>query len=682
MNNIQLYINDQLVDLSDDSPIALTFQINNLAEVKNQQGNTSNQFKLPLTQNNRRILGFPDDVAFCTDLPYTKYAAKLVQDGLEIIPYGIGELNGVDTDSANITILSGNVDFFDAIDGSLYDMGDVKSPWYSPLWKAYDHAWTLDNVAHSQTKTDGWIYPVIDYGNFTEDFTQPINVTTLRPGFLIKTAIDILLKCAGYKAKVSLLADPLYPLLLAQFSNGSWEHGADYQNQPDTLSCTATNGANIQLNHPNNSNPGGRFVFSPTSDPSQQLNNGVFTAAQRGDYTITVNFPHVYLYGRITGKHPTYLTVTITIHTPGQPDIYPASLDFNWDLGSWVRDLGTSGSSVTGHVDIYKQSLSCQTELAAGQSVEINYTWLGDNPSAFVVYPGATFIVQAQNHLVKYTQQVQCERIFPDISQKDLLKDTLQRFGIICQTDNANRTISFNSFRDIVNNIPIAKNWTAKCLDQGKTVNFQLGGYAQANNLKYKEDDAVLPAGFADAIITVKDATLPASADLFESQFAPTLNRPYLSGTIAQIKMIDPDNGDDLSIGVSPRILVDQKTNLNNKPITFTDGSNSVVVNDIISTPYFYKPTGDHNLCFGDMPAGTPGKTLPGLKIKYYPELEKILQQTKKVVRYFLLAPRDILELDLLIPVYLAQDSAYYYINKIDAWRKGQPTKVELVKLG
>jgi len=52
------------------------------------------------------------------------------------------------------------------------------------------------------------------------------------------------------------------------------------------------------------------------------------------------------------------------------------------------------------------------------------------------------------------------------------------------------------------------------------------------------------------------------------------------------------------------------------------------------------------------------------------------------VIRYVMLTPRDILELDLMIPVYISQDSAYYYINKIDSWRKGQPTKIELVKLG
>lgn len=680
MNDLQLYIDDQLVDLSDDSPIALTFQINNLAEVRNQQGNTSNQFKLPLTQNNRRILGFPDDVAFCTDKPYQKYQAKLVQDGLEIIPYGICELNSIEQNAANVTILSGNVDFFDAIDGQLYEMGDSKSPWYSKLWQAYEHDWTLDNAVASQTKTEGWIYPVIDYGNFTEDFSAPVNVTTQRPGFFIKSAVDLLVAGTGYKATGSLLSNPLYPKLIAQFSNGSWEHGTDYQNQPDNLSCTASNNNNIDLDHPNSKNPTGLIILNPVSDPSNQLSNGIFTAKKRGVYTITAYFPKIMLSGRITGD-PSNLDVTISIYTNGQPRI-AASTNFNWDAGNYVRS--GSGSNVRGYIYTEKQTLSCQEELAEGESVEINYTWRGGNPSHFTIYPGATLTIKAENGQVKYTQKVQCERILPDISQKDLLKDVFQRFGIICQTDNATKTISFNSFRDIINNIPLAKNWTAKCLDQGKSISFQLGGYAQVNTLKYKTDDAVLPTGFADDVIKVKDTTLPANADLFESQFAPTLNRPYIGGSIAQIKMIDPDNGDDFSIGVSPRILIDKKLNISGsgKTVTFTDGNRQVVVNDTISTPYFYKPDGTFNLCFGDMAAANGTSTNAGMRTLYYPELEKILQQTKKVVRYFLLTPRDILELDLLIPVYLEQDSAYYYINKIDSWRKGQPTNVELVKLG
>jgi hypothetical protein len=702
MNQLQLYINEQLVDLSDDSPIALTFQINDLADVKNQQGNTSNQFKLPLTQRNRQILGFPDDIAFTTNLPYQQYQAKLVQDGLEIIPYGIAELNGIEQNNANVTVLSGNVDFFDAIDGKLYEMGDSTSLWsnlgQNLVWKDYDHDWTVDNAARSQSKTDGWIWPVVDYGLIsTSDYTTPIDIRYQRPGFFIKTAIDLLLKSAGYKGKGSLLDDPLYPLLICQFSNGSFEHGTDYQTQPDNRGMNAENNSGTILNHPGSGNPGGVFSWKTViSDPSMQFSGDLFTSNRTNAVKITVTFPHVYLSGRVNhDEHSSRLTATIYYRDPNYPstpDSPLAPITFSFDGASeningnnpkgWTRDHG-DGSNIQGHMDLHDTILSCSTTLPQNGGIYIAYVWTGYNPSYAYISPGATFLIESQQQTLQLGQPIQCERIFPDISQKDLLKDTLQRFAIICQTDNSAKTVYVNSLRDIVNNIPIAKDWTSKCLNQGKQVTFQLGNYAQVNYMKYKEDANVLPLNFANSQINVADTTLAPSADLFQSQFGPTTNRDYIGGTIAQIRMIDNTaDSNNLSIGVSPRILVDQKRGLPyNKPVTFTDGTNNIIVNDIISTPYFYKPDGDYNLCFCDMP-GSGVTSQPGLKTKYYPELQKILGQTKKVVRYMMLTPRDILELDLLIPIYLQQDTAYYYINKIDAWRKGQPCKVDFVKLG
>jgi hypothetical protein len=684
MNDLQLYINDQLVDLSDDSPIALTFQINNLAEVKNQQGNTSNQFKLPLTQNNRRILGFPDDVAFCTKLPYTKYQAKIIQDGLEIIPYGIGELSSVDNDTANITVLSGNVDFFDAIDGKLYDMGDSESVWTKKgkelLWQQYDHKWSVENVALSQTKTEGWIWPMVDYGKISAaDYSTPIDVRYQRPGFFIKTAIDLLIKSTGYKAKGSLFDDPLCPLLICQFANDTFEHGTDHQKHPNG-SIQVQTGQNLTFRHPNVNNPLGSVPFGLVYyDPDR------FYLPQQNSYTSP----------QIINVAASFTFSLAFYSTNSHRNAYGSKVDiqlrrFNaGDPNGTVLEHKLFEYAARGDADTIRaknQTISCETLLQPGQSLKVTYEFSGYTGGMLTLDAGATFSVNSKNEAVQFGQMVQCERIFPDISQKDLLKDTLQRFGIICQTDKATKTISFNSFRDIVDNIPIAKNWSKKCVDHGKTINFQLGGYAQVNTMKYKEDDAVLPKSFADSAINVTDDTLQASADLFESQFGPTLNRPYISWTIGTIKMIEAESEDgDFSISVSPRILVDKKLDLrdHNQTVTFTDyNGNNVVLNDIISIPYFYKPDGQYNLCFKDMPGSIANKPLPGLKTKYYPELEKILQQTKKVVRYFLLTPRDILELDFLIPVYLEQDSAYYYINKIDAWRKGQPVKVELVKIG
>jgi len=697
MDQIQLYLNDQRVDLSDDNPIALTFQINNLAEVQNQQGNTSNQFKLPLTQRNRQILGFPDDIAFTTSLPYQQYQARLLQDGLEILPYGIGELNGIDQDTANITILSGNVDFFDAIDGKLYDMGDSTSVWsnygQSLLWKPFDHTWNIDNMADSQTYTDGWIYPIVDYGAIDPTiFSTPIDVRYQRPGFFIKTAIDLLLKSARYKGAGSLFGDPLYPLMIAQFSNGSFQHGTDYQNQTDDRGLSVANVMQLTLNHPDARNPGGTLTWnSIISDPSNQFSGGALYTSNyvNNDVIVTVTFPHVFLFGQLMHNGNTSkITVYLFYRDPsGIPDTQLTSFDFSFegygekkagnppgsDPNGWTRLDNSSGSDIIASIDIYNTVISFQTTLPKNGGIYVGYGWHGAQPSYAYFYPGYTFVIKSQNETVQYGQVVQCERIFPDISQKDLLKDTLQRFGIICQTDNTTKTISFNSFNDIVNNIPIAKDWSSKCLNQGKQIAFQLGNYAQDNYMQYQTDPNILPLKYGWSQIRINDQTLPANATLFESPFGPSFNRPYYGGTIAQITTIDNTSSDkSFSIGVEPRILIDQKLNIGalNKTVTLIDDTgNQRVINDIISTPYFYKPDGAYSLMFDD------------LRKKYYPQLEKILTQTKKVIRYILLTPRDILELDLLIPVYIQQDSAYYYINKIDSWRKGQPTKVELVKL-
>ncbi len=689
MDQLQLYINDRLVDLSDDTPIALTFQINDLGEVKNQQGNTSNQFKLPLTQRNRMILGFPDDVAFCTNLPYQQYQAKLIQDGLEILPYGIAELNGVELDTASITVLSGNVDFFDAIDGKLYDMGDSTSQWSnfgkSLVWQPYDHQWNLNNVADSQQKTDGWIWPVVDYGAIDPSiFNKPINVQYQRPGFFIKTAVDLLLQSAGYKGAGSLLADPLYPLMIAQFSNSSFTHGTDYQNQPPLKGCQVSNAQNQTEQHANvnnHSNTGTINFTNIISNPSGYWQNNRYTPDEPVAVNITLIIPALRFQGKVGTDDPASLNIYITL-LDSNSNVNLATTTFDFTNGYTGRVSG-SGSSLVGYLLAPRTTLSFSTQLSPTtfESIQVNYEFLGLSGSSFTLYAGATLIVAPQNQSVQFSQYIQCERIFPDISQKDLLKDILQRFGIICQTDNATKTISFNSLRDIVNNIPIAKNWTNKCLDQGKQVTFQLGNYAQVNYMQYKDDDNVLPLKYGWSQINIADTTLPATATLIESQFAATLNRPYFGGTIAEINMIDI-TGDslDFSISVTPRILIDQKLSLGTgQTVTFTDGNgNNRVINDVISTPYFYKPDAPEL----SLDYGQASLMFDDLRKQYYPELEKVLTQTKKVVRYIMLSPRDILELDLLIPVYLQQDGAYYYINKINAWRKGQPTKVELVKLG
>lgn len=686
MQTLQLYINNQLADLSDDNPIALTFQINDLADVKNQAGNTSNQFKLPLTQNNRRILGFPDDIRITNELPYTVYAAKLVQDGLEIVPNGQGVINSCDENSAAFTVISGNVDFFDGLDGKIYDMGDKTKPTGAKQpFVPYQHVWDLNTVAVSQTKTDGFIYPVVNHGTLSPKKPYTVDVRQLRPAFFLHTFIDMIVRQTGYKPTGSLLNDELYNKIIIPFSNDEFEHGTDYQLEPDGLGMLA---------YTNTQNTGKYSIFpvigavgreglinfgDEASDPTNQYLNSVFTSKQIITVNVLVNIQGMYVRGRINDTNPTTLDIIITYEAAAGGTLeVPVTYDFY--NGQWTRVPGTSGGGLQGYNNFGPRKLSAEFDLQIGDKVSLRYRFNGDAPGSFTMDAGASFEIRSVKTNVLFGQNVQCERIFPDISQKDLLKDTLQRFAIICQTDNFNRVVNFASFKDIVKNIPIAKDWSGKVLNQGKGIAFQLGNYAQANYLKYKTDDAITD-GYADDVINVNDKTLPASVDLFTSQFAPSYNSPFVAGTTALIRRIAEDaeeGATEFTESVSPRILVDNKLNLFNTgdTVNFVDGANTIPINDTISVPYFYKLNGAFSLMWKDQDGS------PGLRSLYYHELERILQRTKKVTRFFLLTPLDILDIDLLIPIYLEQDNAYYYINKIDSWRKGQPVKVELVKLG
>jgi len=699
----QLFINDQRCDLDNDSLIGLTFQINDLGDVQNQQGNTSNQFKIPNTQNNRRIFGFPDDIQMCQREVYGKLDGRYIRNGVEVFANAFAEVNASNEQQIALTLLSGNVDFFDLLGGQLADMGDSTSQYsnygQTLVWKPYDHVWNLQNAAGSQKNTassgnngiGGWIYPLVDYGLFSDDFTLPIDVHSMRPGFFIKTAIDLLVKSTGYLAKGSLLKNPLYPLLIAQFSNGSWEHGVDYQNQPDEKGVVASLGQNLNITHPNASQPFPRptLIFNNIiSNPSNFYNvgTGVYTVNQVLGVNISLKIPELFFLGHIDSTYGSSLDINIVYIDPINGEVVLAGITYDL-TNNPTRIFAGSLPTQFGYTTILNQTLGFQTDLPVNGKIKIEYDFKGYTGSQFSMKAGAELTIKANNQDVLFGQTVQCEKIFPDTSQKDLLKDTLQRFGIICQTDVYSKTINFASLKDIVSNIGKAYNWTSKCLNQGKDVEYKLSdNYAQVNYLEYQVDPnagpSIIPPRYGWSKIVINDKTLsPYPAELIVSMFGASLNRPFVGGVTALVQMIDPTTGsNDFSISVAPRILISNKVDLLKlgKTIHFTDDpdgdlndpDHNIFVNDVVDCPYFFKTGGEHSLMWDD------------LKLMNYSELMQILKDTKKPTRYFLLSEQDIKDLDLLIPVYLEQDNAYYYINNIEAWQPNVPTKVTLVKLG
>src|SRR6185312_17494673 len=116
MQEKELFINgESFYFLEQDEPIPYTLQVNDLGDLTSLYNNYTKQFKLPLTQRNKIILGFPDDVNVNTGLVYQENKAKLIVSGIEIIRNGKAEIQDTPNNCADVAILAGNCDFLDKL---------------------------------------------------------------------------------------------------------------------------------------------------------------------------------------------------------------------------------------------------------------------------------------------------------------------------------------------------------------------------------------------------------------------------------------------------------------------------------------------------------------------------------------------------------------------------------------
>jgi len=631
MSQPQLYINGEKVILADNSEVALSFQINNLGELRNQQGNTSNQFEVPLTLgDNNRILGNPANIPFTDDIPYTQLKAKVVQGGIETIQSGKGEIKECNDEVASVVVTSGNVDFFDLLEAKI-----------SELWTKfvqYEHTWDLTNAADSQTKTSGWIYPIIDYG---AGLSGNIDVRNLRPAFFLHTAVQEICDATGYTISGKVLDLDFYKRILLPLSVTPFEHGKNYSNYIENFKAVAKRpGYNYKLISQATAQTS--IDLSAQEDPSGSWNGVTYTAKDTFDLAIELNY-NIYVEQTYFGS--------------GSVPAWKIQIRKN---GTVIAENFHESDPLIGNATYTDQILMAETNLAVNDTIEI---WAEQFPTTnrafchLTVRSNQGLIIDPIEELVTFGQKVQIEKVLPDVAQKDLIKDMFQKFGIFCITDNLRKEIKFVQFKEIIANKLIADDWSDIMIDESKNVSYRLGDYARKNKMMYTEDETVKKY-YGDSFITVANENLKQESELFTSMFSATEMGSYPSVTTTGIKapVIDMSKA-------NYRILLDRKVET---PVTFTDGT-STSDKTKISLPYFE--------------GTTDGLTWEQLRKDNYYELEKVLYRCKKIVRLFRLTPEHIQKLDFSKPVYIRQLGAYFYKNKVDSFIEGIPTQVELVRL-
>lgn len=641
----QIYINDLLIEMPDKPVVALTSQINDLAELKDHQSTLSYTIKAPATINNLKVIENAERIESDTVIPYRKNRARVVKNGVDVVKNGFAEIRSIDK-TINFVVYEGNVDFFAAIEGkTLYDL-DLS---------ALNHGFDLDTVINLNPVTGGVKYPLINYGTYVNN-ARTVDCKDLRPAIFAFTILNKIIEDSGFTAEGSILSNTKWQKIIIPFING-FNKELFYNKSPYPIIFDGESAV------------GATF---PTS----------FIVGQ-GDNNHNPPYPQYSLSGGM------YLRYKITDCSPGAGGI---SISINGTtyltspthdgIGSFYTD-SISEIGLAASVGVKLTYVNCTVEILGGRFYG---TLTPDDVSVLegdfsVYFPPTTksnlsgssdvwLAMEAEANEDHFETRAM-QNFLPDMTQKEFVKWFGQMFHVLFKTSYHDKKLILKTFTEIVNDTSNAINWTNNLHSRDWQLEYRIGSYSRNNTFKYKEDseDKAIDFGLGDGSIKIDDSTLAVESEIFNSPFAATAMGLYLEDLdVAFINKLDENN--EFKVKTEPRILIDDVSTLDDD-VTYDNGVESEITDTDIPVPYFIRLDKDFNLGFNN-----------SILIDNYSAFTTVLNKSKKLIAPFKLTAVDFHNLDHFIPVYLAQHSAYFYINKVIGFTGEGLTKVELIRIG
>lgn len=646
MNKIQV----NGVFLEGGDVIAQTFSVNNLGDISTRQGGVSNRFNLPLSDLNRKTLGFPEDLNTTSRNPYIKVDATLYDENTPIAE-GFLKIEEVINDSIEVTFFSDNSGWFNLIkDKTLKDL----------YLDDLDHDWTGANIraSFSHTSADGYIYPFIEYGRSYNSTIASTNfsVSNFYPAVYVKRIFEQIFYDVGYSIEGDLLNLWEYHNSIIPFS------AKDFTHSPKFISDKTQ-------------------VFTV----EDQTLNETFDKIQSDPNTLTVL--EVELDPLITYEVNVQLEIDVFSSTGNIFlaifDDYPSSPS---NFESLYEISGTGSYGFTYVIDFSTATNNIVFDFNAAASFTLGIS------SGFISF---TPIEEIQPN-----DPIQIANNLPEISQSDFIKYICNLYGVVPITNKFQNKISFNLFKNIKGNIPSAVDWSDKFdIDRSRSINFSelIGEYGNLSIFNYLNDDddtqlqtykSVNNLSFGAGILTIDNEYISNRKEVYEAPFGATINILSISNElyIPQIKWFNASLEKEFDIVprillIIPEVDVSELTGNVYSQIQVS-GTNVSQIPFAWFAKAPYVPTVDayqYSLSFGDIAFTIE---VEGTLSNYWEEYAQALSNMKYLKADFLLNSVDIANLDFNVPVYIDYFKSYFYINSVNEFTGSEDqTEVELIKI-
>lgn len=215
------------VDLLDTVSLPITKSIVDVKEPEQRKADYTKTISIPGTQNNNAIFSniFNLDRATINQTninyqpdfnPNLNVDAILYQNGIVQIQ-GYLQLNQINITNGLITyeivIIGKFANLFQAIQGKNIRDIDLSE---------FDHAWNRSNIEASWIAPvgSGYVYPLIDRGNSTNNQQRQYRLDTMYPAVYVKTIIDKIFSDAGYRYESNFFNSDRFKRLIIPYSGG------------------------------------------------------------------------------------------------------------------------------------------------------------------------------------------------------------------------------------------------------------------------------------------------------------------------------------------------------------------------------------------------------------------------------------------------------------------------------
>lgn len=712
----ELYINDNLMDLPESGlEISFEYAIMKVDNIGERSGAKSYEFSLPKSGVNLKAIescNLPNNTG---TFPYTKLKARAYQDGVDL-NIRFAELLSVNN-TINFRLYGGNSDFYQAIqDVKLIDL-DLRD---------LNHFWDDYNIVTRLLNETGYVYPIIEYSvnkikDETEQKTDPVKTWRMYLSLFYEEILSRFFQHVGYEL-VNEMAGTYSHKLLLPYSGADYVRNSDgrrYQIKVGRTSSYAVNtffGDNYYVKWNKLFEETDYFKFANHNWRADLANgtrnygtcieladrcklSGTLRLSIRNEGLSFMKFRISVFTKRGFDKFSpaedgAYSEITLgAINTPTQKGTVTINFQnlitendegFDFIAVEVTQETGNTTLPVNFRVeaDSYLEITDCQ--IITPREITFNSyeekTFLGKDVDVLdraakrdYGFPGIFDNASTYNR-----NFITVNSIFGDLSFVDMLKDYCLLFNLIPVVDNQRQRVRLVKFDNVRKNISGAKDWTDKLdLTTKEDLRFMDDTYARNNKLawtidQYKDEDLEFdiieePLG-SNTYIEVENENLEFEKTIVELNSAATITCTKFDKTLSHIPVV----GNNDEVGAKTQRILFQDVvliqNFTGVPIRIQkimdDPEDSTEVRYFSNT--YFAPA----LCFET------------LKPLYYPIIEKVIQNFKKLRVLVKLNSVDVNQIDFSAPVYLQQFEAYFYISKIEDYKvDGGSCMVELVKL-